>query len=583
MTLGWGTIFPVQAYTFGLFAVSMALSLSNRFSRVHDELDGLRLQLEEMVEDRAAELSTANERLRSEISERELAQEAMHMLERAVEQSIDGILVADLDGVTLFINEAWAQLHDREAFEVFGRRLDLFHSGEQMAEEVEPALDRVRQEGSWEGEIGHLRGDGSSFPTWTSVTLLRDPVGDPMGFVMVARDITARRRAMAEKQRIEARIQEAEKLRSLADLAGGIAHDYNNLLTGVLGNSSLALHQLEPDSLARDKLTQIGTAAERAAELTAQLLAYAGAETLVLERVDLDQLISESRIELERGAGGGARLEIALDGSLPEIEIDATQVRQALLNLVANAADAVAAGGVVTLETGMVFADREYLESSVLDADHPPGDYVFVRFSDSRGEIDEERRRRLFDPFASTGSSAQGLGMAAVLGTARVHRGTIKVSSRTGGGSTIELLFPAAGERVVELPSTAPRLDQWRGSGTVLVVDDEYIMREVSRSILEQWGFEVLATGEGHEALELYRQHMPTIRLVLLDRTMPTMPGEEVVKRILVLNPEARILLMSGYKSDAVVDQLIDQGLADFLPKPFRPEELVEKVRSVLG
>ncbi len=585
LALGRGTIFPLQVYAFGVFAVSMALALSNRFSRVHDELDVLRHQLEGMVEDQAGELESANQRLRSEISERELAQEAMRMLERAVEQSIDGILVADLERSTLFLNEAWARLHGREAFEVFGRRLDLFHSREQMEDEVLPALERVRRSGSWEGEIAHQRGDGAVFPTWTSVTLLRDPTGDPMGFVMVARDITERRRTGEEKQRIEARIQEAEKLRSLADLAGGIAHDYNNLLTGVLGNSSLALRQLAPDSLARDKLAQIGNAAERATDLTAQLLAYAGAESLVVKRIDLDQMIAGSRRELEQCAGAEARLEVELDGALPEVVVDTTQVRQAVLNLVANAADAVAAagGGVILLETGTVLADREYLADTVPDAEHPPGSYVFVRVSDSSGEIDEDQRHRIFDPFSSSGGAARGLGMATVLSTARVHRGTIKVSSQAGGGSSFELLLPTAGEQVEEAPDAAPRLGKWRGSGTVLVVDDEYIMREVSRSILEQWGFDVLATGEGGEALELYRQHMAAIRLVLLDRTMPTMPGEEVVRRILALNPEARILLMSGYKSDEIVDSLIEEGMADFLPKPFRPEELVDKVRNVLG
>ncbi|MCP4202880.1 MAG: PAS domain S-box protein, partial [bacterium] len=208
-----GTIFPAQIYAFTLFAVSMTFSLSNRFSRVHGDLDMLRLQLEDMVEDRAAELSTANQRLRSEISERELAQEAMHMLERAVEQSIDGILVADLGENILFVNEAWARLHGREPFEIFGRRLELFHSGEQIERQVRPALDRVRETGSWEGEIEHRGKDGSDFPTWTSVTLLRDPEAQPVGFVMVTRDITEKRRAAEDRRRIETRIQEAEKLR----------------------------------------------------------------------------------------------------------------------------------------------------------------------------------------------------------------------------------------------------------------------------------------------------------------------------------------------------------------------------------
>ncbi len=606
--LGRGSVFPLSAYAFAVFAVSMVFLLSNRFSRVHDDLDRLRQQLEDMVEDRTEELSTANKRLRSEISERELAQEAMRMLERAVEQSIDGIMVADLEENSLFVNEAWARLHGRESFEIFGRRLDLFHSAEQL-EQVRPALQQVREEGSWEGEIAHQGKDGAAFPTWTSITLLRDPEAEPVGFVMVARDISEHKQATEEKQRIETRIQEAEKLRSLADLAGGIAHDYNNLLTGVFGNSSLALQELPTGSQASDKVTQIGAAAERAAELTAQLLAYAGAETLVLQRTDLDRLLVESRGDLIRAAGNHADLEFELAGELPAIEIDAAQVRHAVVNLIAHAAAGAPAAGsaVITLATGKVTADREYLASGYLEEELPPGDYVCLRVSDNPagrasgatagrasgatagrasgaagGGISTDRQR-IFDPFAATQGAVRGLGLATVLSTVRVHHGTVKVSSSSEGGSTFELLFPATGEKAAAAPDVVRPRHKWRGSGTVLVVDDEYIMREVSRNILEQTGFEVLATGEGKEALELYRQHMASIRLILVDRTMPTMPGEEVLERILSLNPEARIVLMSGYRSDSTVRELIDKGMAEFLPKPFRPEELVEKVRSVIA
>ncbi len=582
---GLSSLSPLPAYAYAVFTMLMAFSLSKRFSRVHDELDALRRQLEDMVEDRAAELSTANQRLRSEISERELAQEAMHMLERAVEQSIDGILVADLEESTLFVNESWARLHERETFEILGRRIDLFHSPEQMEQQLRPALDRVKNDGSWEGEIAHRGKDGSVFPTWMSVTLLRDPEAKPVGFVMVARDISKRKRVTDEAQRIEARIQEAEKLRSLADLASGIAHDYNNILTGVLGNSSLALQELPAGFQARDKLGQIGKAAERAAELTAQLLAYAGAEVPVLKRTNLDDLIVESRAELARRAGTSGRLEIELDGNLPMIDIDATQVRHAMLTLVAEAAAAAAgdSDGPVKLETGQIMVDRDDLACGYTGEDLSPGDYVFLRAAISGGGLDPDQRQRIFEPFSSNQASVRGLGLATVLSTARVHRGTVKVSSRPEGGTTFELWFPVSGERPEDKPDVGPARPKWRGSGTVLVVDDEFIMREVSRSILEQSGFEVIATGEGAEALELYRRHMPAINLVLLDRTMPTMPGEEVLERILDLNPDARVVLMSGFSSDSVVREIIDAGKADFLPKPFRPEELVEKVRGVIG
>ncbi len=502
-------------------------------------------------------------------------------------------MVVDLEENSLFVNEAWARLHGRETFEIFGRRLDLFHSAEQM-ELLRPALDQVREEGSWEGEISHQSKDGSVFPTWTSITLLRGPEAEPVGFVMVARDISERQKVAEERQRIETRLQESEKLRSMANLAGGIAHDYNNLLTGVLGNSSLALQELPARSSAAEKLAQIGNAAERAAELTAQLLAYSGAETLVLKPVDLDQLLVDHRIELLRTAGVHAELEIELGGSLPSIEADSAQVRQAVLNLIANASAGAqaAGGGTITLETGTIDADSAYLADGYLDEELPPGEYVFLRVVSTvdDGRIDTDPQR-IFDPFAGgqlTGAAASGqspvrsLGLATVLATVRVHHGTVKVSKRSAGGSTFELLFPASGERAAAAPDVTRSRRKWRGQGTVLVVDDEFIMREVSRSILERRGFEVLTTGEGSEALELYRQNGSSIRVVLLDRTMPTMSGEEVLERILELDPEARVLLMSGYKSDATVRKLIDKGMVEFLPKPFRPEELVEKVRSMI-
>ncbi len=581
---GPGSLFPLQAYALAFFSVSIAFSLSNRFSRVNDELLALRQQLEDMVEDRTAELSAANQKLQSEIAERELAQEAMRMLERAVEQSIDGILVADLDEETLFVNDAWARLHGRGIFEILGRRLSLFHSREQIEQQLRPALDKVKKQGSWEGEIAHLGKDGSVFPTWMSVTLLRDPEAEPVGFVMVGRDISERTQAAEEKQRIEARIQEAEKLRSLADLASGIAHDYNNMLTGVLGNSSLAMKELPAGSQAREKLTQIGNAAERAADLTAQLLAYAGVDTPILKRTDLEDLIVESRAELERCAGTSAQVELELDGSLPAIEIDAAQVLSAVLSLVAEAAASVAGkgDGSIKLKTGLVTADSGDLAGGYGGEDLSPGVFLFIRVEDNGGRFDHDQQRQIFDPLSSNQGSARNLGLAAVLSTARVHRGLVKVSNRPGGGAISELWLPVD-ERVAETPASAQADSEQRGSGTVLVVDDEFIMREVSRSILEQSGFDVLATGKGQEALELYRRHMAAIRLVLLDRTMPSMPGEEVLERILNMNPDARVLLMSGYSSDSIVRELIDQGKAEFLAKPFRPEELVEKVCAVIG
>ncbi|MEM7587042.1 MAG: response regulator [Acidobacteriota bacterium] len=579
--LGYGTMFPLQAIAFTVFALSMAFSLSNRFSRVHGDLDVMRLQLEKMVEDRAGELSSANDRLQSQIAERELAQEAMRMLERAVEQSIDGILVVDLEENILFANRAWAEMHEREDFEVIGRRLELFHSREQMAGQLRPALERVTSEGSWDGQVAHRRKSDVDFPTWMSITLLKDPVGDPVGFVMVARDITQRQRAAAEQQRMEARIQEAEKLRSLADLAGGIAHDYNNLLTGVLGNASLAFNSLEPDSPTAEKLIHIGTAADRAADLTAQLLNYAGAGPSRLRPVDINELISTVAEERRRHASEQVRFDLRIEADLPELVVDEQQLRQAVHGLLDNALESLAnRTGVVRIETGCVEVDSEYLSGAYPTEELATADCVFIRVSDSGPGIEHDARGRIFDPFFTTKASGRGLGLATVLSTVRTHSGTIRVESEPGLGATFELLLPRMTQPAAEVDSKAA-LDLWRGSGKVLVVDDEELMREVSCNILEDRGFEVLTAVDGQHGLELYREHAETIRIVILDRTMPAMSGPQVLEAILELNPEARVLMMSGYVMDSLEKEKA-QGIAGFLPKPFRPEELLVEVRRII-
>ncbi len=581
---GWGTTFPLPSWVMAGFAMVVTVVVSNRFTQAHFELDGLRQQLERMVEDRTAELSTANRRLESEIAERQLAQEAMHMLERAVEQSIDGIAVTDLEGEVRFVNRAWARMHGCEELEVLGRSLRRFHSPRQMEEEVEPGLARVKEWGFHEGEISHLHRDGTEFPTLMSITLLRDADGEPSGLILVGRDISENREAEEERRRLERRVQQAEKLESLGDLAAGIAHDYNNLLTGLLGHSSLVRKALPLDSPARDKIQQIETAAVRAAELTAQLLAYAGEDPLTLRMVRLSDLLREVEPELAKAIGPGAVLELELAPDLTPIEVDPAQIREAVRQLVTNASEALEGSfGIITLATGEVEAGPEDFRGAVPSEDQAPGCYVFLRVSDTGKGIEERDRPKLFDPFFTTKPGGRGFGLASVLSVVRTHYGAIRVDSEPGAGASFELLLPVKAEPVAATAQGVDSGTAWQAEGTVLVVDDQRIMREVSRSILEGIGFEVITAADGETALAAFNGRLDTIRLVLLDRTMPGMDGGEAYREIRRLDPEARVVLMSGYKRRVAMDGLVGEGLAGFLQKPFRPEDLVSKVREVLA
>lgn len=583
--LGLGSTQPLPAWAFLFFTFAVAMALSERFGGAYHELRSLREHLERMVDDRTDELSQANTRLEAEIAERRLAEEAMRMLERAVEQSVDGLLVTDAAGGTQFLNQAWARMHGYEPAQVLGHEMRLYHTPEQLQGELHPALEEVRRTGAFEGEVGHRRRDGSTFPTWTSVTLLLDPGGEPAGFVMFARDITARREAACERQRLEEKVQRLQRFESLASLAGAVGHDYNNLLTGVLGNAALARRELAETSPVYAHLRQIEGAAERAVDLTGQLLAYAGEHPPQTRTLDVGELVDELRPKLAEIVGDRARLEIHHKRHLPAIQADPAQLRQVLESLVANAADAVEDGdGVVSVRTTSRKVDRSYLADTLLDEGQPEGTYVLLSVSDTGVGMDEATRERMFDPFFSTKSDARGLGLAAVLGIVRGHAGTLRVFSRPRRGTTLELLFPAVGELETEptFVDTAEGLARWRSSGTVLVIDDEKILRDLSREILTRHGFDVLVAESGPDGVALFRDHASRIRLVLLDRTMPLMNGESVYRELRAIDPEIAVILMSGYQESDVLAGFGEGGLAGFLQKPFRPEQLLARVREVL-
>ncbi len=582
--LGWGTTFPLPAWGLVYFLLALAASLPSRAPQDEPEFAALRSQLERMVEDRTEELSAANERLKAEISERQLAEGAMRMLERAVEQSIDGLLVSDLNGSTQFANESWARMHGYAVFDLLGHHLSLFHTPEQMRQEVQPLLNQVQREGAAQSEVAHRRKDGTTFPTLMSVTLLHEPDKGAVGFVIFARDVTERRRAEEERQRLETKVQQAQKFESLAVLAGGIAHDYNNLLTGVLGNVSLALLELPPNASAREKIEQIEKAAERAADLAGQLLAYAGKSELIPRRLELNELVNDMAPLLRTVVTKNAELKLYLRDGLPPIAADPNQIRQVILNLLTNSSEAITdERGVITVRTSKIKASRSYLDSAFLDTDLAEGEYVLLGISDTGIGMDEETRSKMFDPFFSAKSSGRGLGLAAVLGIVRGHHGTIKVYSQPGRGTTIEVLFPVLAAKARPVVVEEEDWSSFVGSGTVLVIDDEEVIRSVSQDVLTKRGFEVLTAQDGRSALDLYRLRKHEIRLVFLDRTMPNTDVAQVFRSIRELDPEARVILMSGYLEKEVLEGFGTAGLSGFLQKPFRPEDLLFKIREVLA
>jgi PAS domain S-box-containing protein len=392
-----------------------------------------------------------------------------------------------------------------------------------------------------------------------------------------------RERDEADRRRLETQLQQAQKLESLGVLAGGIAHDFNNLLVSILGHASLAIEDMPQSTPVRDSLRQIETAARRAADLCKQLLAYSGKGRFVVRRVNLSELVCEMAHLLQVSISKKASLRYQLVPDVPTIEADATQIRQVVMNLITNAAEACGEhGGEIKIATGLVLANRDYLATAFLDWTLPEGRYIFLEVADSGCGMDEATRERLFDPFFTTKMTGRGLGMAAVLGIVRGHRGAIRCDSAPGRGTTFRLLFPAA-EGPPDPPSQATSPPVVRRTATVLIVDDEEVVRTFAQQVLERHGFKVYTANNGRMGLDLFRRHIRDIDLVLLDMTMPILGGDEVFGELRRLRPDVKVIFSSGYNKQDSVARDAGPTAAGFIQKPYRPTELIALIGVVLA
>ncbi len=397
------------------------------------------------------------------------------------------------------------------------------------------------------------------------------------------REIASREKAEEERRKLEDQFQQTQKLESLGVLAGGIAHDFNNLLTSILGYADLASRELSASSIAREHIEEVMTGARRAAELTNQMLAYSGKGKFVVEPVNLSDLVGGMSRLLQVSISKRCVLQNRLDPAVPAVEADAQQLRQVVMNLIINAADAIGeADGVIGVTTGAIDCDRAYLSEVYLDDRLPEGRYVFLEVADTGCGMTAETKARIFDPFFTTKFTGRGLGLAAVLGIVRGHKGGIKVYSEPGRGTTFKVLFPAVAAAAVRSGARAGLTDGWQAGGTVLVVDDEEAIRKLAVRMFQAMGFEVLTAADGREGVEVFRRHADRVRLVLLDMTMPHMSGEEAFREMRRVRADMKAVLTSGYNEQTATSQFAGKGLAGFIQKPFGYDALVRVVRAVL-
>ena len=409
--------------------------------------------------------------------------------------------------------------------------------------------------------------------------------------LILIRDITEKKRSEKKRLNLERQVLHAQKLESLGILAGGIAHDFNNILMGVLGYADLTLKELPPQSPVRNNLMEINKAACRAADLAKQMLAYSGKGKFIIEFIYLNDFIDEMSHILEVSITKKAALKYNYSDNLPTFKGDPTQIRQIIMNLITNASESLEGkSGIISISTGAMFCDQDYLNHDNFaflgDVDVPlrEGTYVYIEVSDTGCGMTDDITEKIFDPFFTTKFTGRGLGMAALLGIIRGHKGAIKIKSVLGKGTTFRILFPAEKGPVKLQKKDSGSRDNEKireVKGAFLIADDEETVCAVGKMIVESLGFDVLIAENGKKAVEVFRENADDIVCVLLDLSMPYLNGEEVFCEIRKINPDIKVILSSGYNEQDVTQKFTGKGLAGFIQKPFGSQALIEKIKQI--
>jgi two-component system cell cycle sensor histidine kinase/response regulator CckA len=512
------------------------------------------------------------------IAERKRAQEALEQQKTEKEMILDSLLehvvYQDLGSKVLWANRAASESVDKPLEEVVGHYCYEIWAGRQSACEDCPVAKAIETEAPQ--KIEKTTPDGRSW--YIQGYPVRQVNGIIVGAVELALDITNRRRAEEEKKVLEVKLQQAQKLEAIGTLADGIAHDFNNLLTGIQGNVSLMLMDIDFTHPYFEGLKNIEKQVQSGARLTSHLLGYARKGKYEVKPVDLNQLVEETCETF-----GRTRKQIAIHRELSDhlfaVEADSGQMEQVLFNLFVNAADAMPGGGDLFLKTANV--TNEEMRGKLYEPKR--GDYVLLTVIDTGTGMDRDTMERVFDRFFTTKEMGRGtgLGLASAYGIIKGHGGYIDVLSVKEKGTTFSIYLPASEKRVQKVVKTAEEVI--RGTETVLLVDDEDVILDVGRDLLEAMGYRVLVARDGKEGIEVYKKNRDEIDIVVLDLVMPYMGGGEAYDRMKEINPDIKVLLSSGFSIDGESTEILERGCEGFIQKPFKMKELSHAIRQILG
>jgi PAS domain S-box-containing protein len=508
-----------------------------------------------------------------DITDRKLAESKLERLNLAIEQLAETVVITDKQGTILYVNPAFEKISGYSLDEALGQNPRILQSGVHDSSFYEEMWDILLRKEVWRGQLVNKKKDGTIYTEEATISPVLDASGEIVNFVAVKRDIT-------EDLKLQEQLRQTQKMEAVGTLAGGIAHDFNNLLTGILGHASLLKLRNDPESKTYDAAKTIEKAAERAAELTAQLLGFARKGKHQIAPVNIHLVIPEVANLLSRTIDKNIKVTQHLDSQNPIIKGDPAQIQQALLNLALNARDAMPNGGELSFQTEITDLDEEYCRTHLYTRQ---GRHLLISVTDTGKGISAEIIERIFEPFFTTKEEGKGTGMglAMVYGIVKNHDGHINVYSEVGEGTTFKLYLPLE-ETDHEEQKANNDEETISGSGRILIVDDEAIVRTIASDMLIAIGYEVITANNGVEAVEIYKNESSDIDLVILDMIMPEMGGHECFKELKKINPDVKAILSTGFGINGKAQDILEEGVKSFVQKPYRVDQLSKAVAEIM-
>ena len=489
----------------------------------------------------------------------------------AVENTAEVIVITDIEGNIQYVNPAFEKITGYSRAEATAQNITLLDSGQHDPSFFEQMWDCLKRGEVWQGRFIHKKKDNSLYELEATISPVINTAGEIINYVSVQRDVT-------HEVQLEKQLRQAQKMEAIGTLAGGIAHDFNNLLLGIQGNISLSLLDLGSESPLFNNLKKIEQYVQNGVELTRQLLGFARGGKYEVRLTDLNRLLKEQNLLFSR-ANKAVVFKDDFDTNLWNVEADQGQIEQVILNIYMNAMQAMPAGGTLTVRTENLTIDEERLTPYRVKA----GDYIKITVADTGIGMDKKTQGRIFDPFFTTREMGRGkgLGLASVYGIIKNHEGFINVDSQKDRGARFEIYLPASRKPVSPQQITVEEFSH--GHETVLLVDDEEMIVDVGKRMLDKLGYETLTAMNGAEAIEIYKSRRKEIKLVILDMVMPKISGGETFDRLKKIYPDIKVILCSGYSIDGQATEILKRGCKTFIQKPFNLKTLSQNIRAVLG